>query len=73
IGRGIPVQILRELDVKVDDGVPDTGVLRATVQNPAVFAEDNNWGGSDASVTCVNGSIYDVASNSPDCNGVFIF
>lgn len=77
IGRGIPVQILRELDVKVDDGVPDTGVLRATVQTPSVFAGANNWGGSDAAVGCVNTtlnpSIYDVASNSPDCNGVFIF
>ncbi len=73
IGRGIPVQILRELDVKVDDGVPDTGVLRATLQVPSVFKGTDNWGGSDASVTCVNGSIYDVASNSPDCNGVFIF
>ena len=74
IGRGIPVQILRELDVKVDDGVPDTGVLRATVQTPSVFAGANNWGGSDA-VGCVDEdkSIYDVASNSPDCNGVFIF
>ena len=77
IGRGIPVQILRELDVKVDDGVPDTGVLRATVQEPTVFQGTNKWGGSDAAVACVdatpNPSIYYVALNSPDCNGVFIF
>ena len=77
IGRGIPVAILRELDVKVDDGVPDTGVLRATLQTAVTFAGTNSWGGSDAGVACVNAtptpSIYDVASNSPDCNGVFIF
>ena len=72
IGRGIPVQILRELDVKVDDGVPDTGVLRDRAST-SVFAGANNWGGSDACwCNTTRMSIYDVASNSPDCNGVFI-
>ncbi len=31
MGRNVPVAIARELDVKVDDGLPNTGVLRLTV------------------------------------------
>lgn len=30
-GRNIPVNIARELDLKVDDGLPNTGVLRLTI------------------------------------------
>ena len=30
LGRNVPVSIVRELDVKVDDGLPNTGVLRLT-------------------------------------------
>lgn len=30
MGRNVPVNIARELDVKVDDGLPNTGVLRLT-------------------------------------------
>jgi prepilin-type N-terminal cleavage/methylation domain-containing protein len=30
MGRNVPVTIARELDVKVDDGLPNTGVLRLT-------------------------------------------
>ena len=36
MGRNVPVAIARELDVKVDDGLPNTGVLRLTV--PATAA-----------------------------------
>ncbi|MCP4043448.1 MAG: prepilin-type N-terminal cleavage/methylation domain-containing protein, partial [Gammaproteobacteria bacterium] len=38
-GRGIPVDIARELDIKVDDGRPQTGVLRLTNKSaaPATF------------------------------------
>lgn len=30
LGRNVPVGIARELDVKIDDGLPNTGVLRMT-------------------------------------------
>lgn len=36
MGVNVPVSIARELDVKVDDGLPNTGVLRLTV--PALAA-----------------------------------
>jgi len=79
IGRGVPVGIMRELDLKVDDGVPDTGVLRATIKTPTIFLATNKWGGSDETTgadcadTSSSPSIWDVANNSPDCNGVFLF
>ena len=80
IGRGVPVGIKRELDVKIDDGVPDTGTLRATVNGAAAtFAGANNWGGSDATTQCATvvaapgPSLWNVAGNSPDCNSVFLF
>ena len=75
VGRGIPVGIMREMDVKVDDGVPDTGVLRATLAAATIF---DNWGGSDS--TCTGDDpylsetiIWNVAGNSSDCNSVFLF
>ncbi|MBL1141970.1 MAG: prepilin-type N-terminal cleavage/methylation domain-containing protein [Proteobacteria bacterium] len=36
MGRNVPVNIARELDVKIDDGLPNTGVLRMTT--PATAA-----------------------------------
>ena len=71
MGRGVPVELVRELDVKMDDGMPASGVVRATVNgNPTLFAAANNWGGSDAVITCVdtvaNPNIYNTAAQSPD-------
>ncbi len=53
IGRGVPAAILRELDVKLDDGSPETGRLRATLDDSSltVFTGSNFWGGQD--VGCV--------------------
>jgi phage-related protein len=78
IGRGVPVGIQRELDVKIDDGVPNTGTLRATVNGTANdFTGTNNWGGSDVGVDCANVTVtpsqWNVAGNSSDCNSVFLF
>ena len=74
MGRGVPVNIMRELDVKLDDGVPDTGVVRATLAVPTVFAGANNWGGQDA--TCVAAgppAVWDITNDAQDCNGTFLY
>ncbi|MEM7255294.1 MAG: prepilin-type N-terminal cleavage/methylation domain-containing protein [Pseudomonadota bacterium] len=72
LGRGVPVDISRELDVKLDDGVPETGVLRLTLDTGAVFEE---VGQSD--VDCHTGSvgnrIYNIADDSQDCNNAFLY
>lgn len=36
MGRDVPVNIARELDVKIDDGLPNTGVLRLTISATAI-------------------------------------
>ena len=70
-GRFVPVSIMRELDIKIDDGTPDTGQLRATVAAPTVFAGVNGWGGSDAScVTAAAPFEWNIASDATDCNAV---
>ncbi len=78
MGRGIDVRLIRELDVKMDDGMPRTGIVRAAPNgNPALFTGNNNWGGSDLNINCVNilvnPNIYNAAGQSLDCNAVLIF
>ncbi|MEM7255295.1 MAG: prepilin-type N-terminal cleavage/methylation domain-containing protein [Pseudomonadota bacterium] len=70
LGRSVPVAIMREFDVKIDDGSPDTGVLRlaADVGAGAVF---DSLGESDP--LCFASGEYGVASESQDCNSVFLY
>lgn len=60
IGRGIPVDIMAEIDRKIDDGVPDTGGMQ--------LDDQANVG------TCRSGSgstsTYNIASAQADCGGV---
>lgn len=76
LGRRIPVDIARELDVKFDDGVPDQGVMRATVDDgnavlPAILYV-HKWGGRDAG--CVDATpAWDVSSDAKDCNAISLF
>ena len=75
MGRGVPVNIKRELDVKLDDGFPETGVLRASEPAPTEFAGPTFWGGSDA--TCVDATVdpavWNITADSPDCNSVYLY
>ena len=73
LGRGIPVDAARELDVKIDDGVPDTGALRLTVSSGAAFG-----GVAESEAACVRtggggGRLYDVAADSQDCNVAYLY
>ncbi|MCP5145468.1 MAG: prepilin-type N-terminal cleavage/methylation domain-containing protein [Gammaproteobacteria bacterium] len=74
LGRGIPVNVLRELDVKVDDGFPTTGVLRQALTTGATFSA-NNIGHSSAA--CVDGTatpiIWNIAGNEQACNAVYVY
>lgn len=76
LGRGVPVGIMRELDIKLDDGAPDTGALRGAPADPTVFTApgpDSAHGAMDAA--CVSGTPaqWDLAAGSRDCNGVYLF
>jgi prepilin-type N-terminal cleavage/methylation domain-containing protein len=74
LGDNIPVNIARELDVKIDDSVPNTGVLRENGQ-PA----SPDWGGvtNSTSTTCQATSggaqVYDIASDAQNCNLSFLY
>ena len=73
LGRGVPVDIARELDVKLDDGVPDTGVLRLAIDAGATFGAlaESLAGCLDASDPAA--PIYDIAADEQDCNTVFLY
>ncbi|MFO1435511.1 MAG: prepilin-type N-terminal cleavage/methylation domain-containing protein [Gammaproteobacteria bacterium] len=67
-GRQIPVNVMRELDVKIDDGQPTRGVLRAT---PAGAGQVT---ASDAVTACVNAAgIWDINANSADCGAAYLY
>ncbi|MGQ0659114.1 MAG: prepilin-type N-terminal cleavage/methylation domain-containing protein [Chromatiales bacterium] len=67
-GRQIPVNVERELDVKVDDGQPLRGVLRAAASGTGALQSD---------ATCVAGAagseIWNIDGNSADCGAAFLY
>ncbi len=72
IGRGIPVDVMRELDLKVDDGLPNSGDLRATVTSSALFGTI-----AEQDTTCVDTgqtpNIWDIRQDAQSCNAAYIF
>ncbi len=71
IGNNIPVSIARELDVKVDDSRPQTGVLRTTsAAGTAPFGTLHALGAA----ACVDGALeYGIAGDQQDCGQVFLY
>ena len=72
LGAGIPVNVLAELDRKIDDGLPQSGVLRHTVTSGGKFAAL-----SVSTADCVNLTTtpptWDIATNQQLCNGVYLY
>jgi prepilin-type N-terminal cleavage/methylation domain-containing protein len=60
-GRGIPVDVLAELDRKVDDGAATTGLMRVGING-------TNWTGS---ALCIAAPDYALQAPSDDCAAVF--
>ena len=84
-GAGIQPPLLRELDVKLDDGQAATGVMRPTVDT-AVAGETGDdfgaaliWDGTGGSgPDCVNNAgantaSYNVDSDNETCNAVYLY
>lgn len=67
-GNQLPVNILRELDVKVDDGNPRSGILRHTsvAGGATVF---------DSTATCVDATniIWNIEAGAQNCNGMYFY
>lgn len=72
VGRNIPVNVMRELDLKVDDGLPQSGVLRHAVASGAVYGEV-----AQSTAACVDATesppIWDIAGNEEICNAVYLY
>ncbi len=64
-GRGIPVEVIAELDRKVDDGEPATGAMQLGI-------DGTNW---SKSAGCITGTapnkVYQLQTPSSDCAAVF--
>lgn len=89
MGRNVPVNIARELDVKIDDGLPNAGVLRLAEPDGTNTAFDTlNWATVFANCTAEAGTlapggtagdgsdatdIYDIFDDAQDCGQVFLY
>ncbi len=72
LGDNIPVDIARELDVKVDDGLPQTGSVRYTGMSPTTHFDPVSAAPTECR-TAVAPIIWDIASNAQDCNRALLF
>ena len=71
IGRQIPVNVMRELDVKIDDSAPGSGVLRAPAATATAFGL---VGDDDATcITTTDPPTWNITPASVDCNGYYLF
>jgi prepilin-type N-terminal cleavage/methylation domain-containing protein len=61
-GSRIPVEILAEVDRKVDDGLPDTGSFRSSA-----------FGSADTCVTTATPPAWDASSGKSNCGGATLF
>ncbi len=72
LGAGIPVNVIAELDRKIDDGLPQSGVVRQAVTSGGHFGTI-----SQSKADCVDSSptpdIWDIAKNEQDCNAVYLY
>ena len=72
LGTGIPVNVIAELDRKIDDGLPQSGVVRQAVTGTGKFDTI-----SQSKSACVNTGltpvIWDIAKNEQNCNGVYLY
>ncbi|MCI0400334.1 MAG: prepilin-type N-terminal cleavage/methylation domain-containing protein [Gammaproteobacteria bacterium] len=73
LGDNIPVNIARELDVKVDDGLPLTGVLRYTGTSPMTNFDPVSAATSTNCITAAAPIIWDIANDAQNCNLAFLY
>jgi prepilin-type N-terminal cleavage/methylation domain-containing protein len=70
LGRNLPVSIIQQFDVKVDDGLPATGTVRATGGD--CFVGETGQDDSNC-VTKGTPPIWDINKDSSDCNAVVLY
>jgi len=77
IGNQVPVNVMRELDLKLDDSLPEEGVFRGA---PSAGATFGLVGQSGAAPPCVGpdpgggtNNIWNINGASADCNGYYLY
>jgi len=72
LGAGIPVNVLRELDLKIDDGLPQSGVMRQALTTGATFGD-----AAHSTDLCVSTAglppIWNIAGNAQLCTAVYLY
>ncbi|MGH8555547.1 MAG: hypothetical protein ACREUD_08305, partial [Gammaproteobacteria bacterium] len=71
MGRNVPVNIMRELDAKLDDGQPNGGILRSAAAGAAAF--DPVSGSEPKCVLAGTPAIWDINVAAVDCNGYYLY
>ena len=71
LGNNIPVDIARELDLKIDDRRPLTGALRFT--GTTTFSHRGVSEATTLCMTAANANEYDVAGDAQQCNLVYLY
>lgn len=72
LGTNIPAKIARELDLKVDDGQPQTGVLRLSAVNGATWPNLHNTAGAACTIAGPP-VVYNIAGDTQDCGLAFLY
>lgn len=74
LGQNIPVNIAREIDVKVDDGRPETGVLRVTDQETGNSDTQDFQNLFTADANCIDANDeYNITADAQDCGTAFLY
>ena len=72
LGAGIPVNVVSELDRKIDDGLPETGVIRHALTTGGTFGAIS-LSNTDCVDTSVTPPIWNIAANQSSCNAVYLY
>ena len=71
LGDNIPVDIARELDLKIDDQRPLTGALRFT--GTTTFSHGGVSRATTPCMTSATTNVYDIAGDAQQCNLVYLY
>ncbi len=74
MGRNVPVSVARELDVKLDDGEPNTGILRNALTTGSPYSDNGVGHSADDCIDTSGDPIWDIATNNvQDCHPTYLF
>lgn len=74
MGQNVPADIARELDTKLDDGRPETGIVRNATSSASPTGSPH-LSGEDCIVasTADDPSSWDIQTNAQNCNPTYLF